>query len=319
MTELHGSDVVRARLDLSYDGGGFNGWATQPGLRTVQGELEAGLVRVVRGPAGRSYDEATLRITVAGRTDGGVHARGQVAHVNIPAAAWDRLPGKTSRTPAHALRERLGGVVGADIVIRATSVAPEGFDARFSALERHYQYRICDRFALRDPLRRGHVTWIDRALDEDALNTASATLLGLRDFTAFCRGREGATTIRELTEFSWRRVESGADAGLLVATVRADAFCHAMVRSLVGAVMAVGYGRRDLEWLSMVSTHPVRSPAIKVAPPRGLTLEEVIYPDDADMAARAEATRARRQQSELDDARIAARGRAVEHFDREEQ
>ena len=136
----------------------------------------------------------------------------------------------------------------------------------------------------------------------DALNRASATLLGLRDFTAFCRGREGATTIRELREFSWRRVESGADAGLLVATVRADAFCHAMVRSLVGAVMAVGRGRRDLDWLHMVATHPERSPAIKVAPPRGLTLEEVVYPDDADMAARAEATRAKRQQSELDDA-----------------
>lgn len=311
MTELHSSEVVRARLDLSYDGGAFNGWGTQPGLRTVQGELEAGLVRVVRGPAGRSYDEPTLRITVAGRTDGGVHARGQVAHVDLPAEAWERLPGKTSRTPADALGERLKGVVGADIVIRATSVAPEGFDARFSALERHYEYRICDRVALRDPLRRSHVAWIDRSLDVDALNTASATLLGLRDFTAFCRGREGATTIRELKEFSWQRVESGADAGLLVATVRADAFCHAMVRSLVGAVKAVGYGRRDLDWLEMVSTHPVRSPAIKVAAPRGLTLETVVYPDDADMAARAGETRARRQQSDLDEARIAARGQSL--------
>jgi tRNA pseudouridine38-40 synthase len=308
MTELHSSDVVRARLDLSYDGGAFNGWAIQPRLRTVQGELEAGLARVVRGPAGRTYDERTLRITVAGRTDGGVHARGQVVHVDIPTEAWHRLPGKTSRTPAHALRERLGGVVGADIVIKAAAVAPEGFDARFSALERLYQYRLCDRFELRDPLLRGHVTWIDRSLDVDALNLASATLLGLRDFTPFCRGREGATTIRELREFSWRRVESGADAGLVVATVRADAFCHAMVRSLVGAVMAVGYGRRDLEWLHMVATHPTRSPAIKVAAPRGLTLEKVVYPADADMAARAEATRARRQQWELDEARIGAQG-----------
>ncbi len=145
MTELHGSDVVRARLDFSYDGRDFNGWAIQPRLRTVQGEMEAGLVRIVRGPGGHRYDEHTLRITVAGRTDGGVHARGQVAHVDIPAEAWPRLPGKTSRTPADALRERLGGVVGADIVMRAVTVAPEGFDARFSALERRYQYRICDR------------------------------------------------------------------------------------------------------------------------------------------------------------------------------
>ncbi|MCB2412944.1 tRNA pseudouridine synthase A [Demequina sp. TTPB684] len=303
MTELHGSDVVRARLDLSYHGGSFNGWGIQPRLRTVQGELEAGLRKVVRGPAGRTYDEKTLRITVAGRTDGGVHARGQAAHVDIPVEAWSRLPGKTTRTPAQALRERLDGVVGADIVVKAASIAPEGFDARFSALERHYEYRVCDRFELRDPLQHAYVTWIDRALDVEALNTASATLLGLRDFAPFCRGREGATTIRELREFSWRRVETGADAGLLVATVRADAFCHAMVRSLVGAVMAVGYGRRDLQWLHMVATHPTRSPAITVAPPGGLTLERVIYPPDAEMASRAEATRARRAQWELEDAR----------------
>ena len=318
MTELHGRDVVRARLDFSYDGGAFNGWATQPGLRTVQGEMEAGLVRAVRGPDGRTYDEPTLRITVAGRTDGGVHARGQVAYVDIPAEAWHRLPGKTTRTPAHALGERLARVVGGDIVIRATSVAPEGFDARFSARERRYQYRLCDRFALRDPLLRNHVTWIDRSVDVDVLNAASATLLGLRDFTAFCRGREGATTIRELREFSWRRVAAGADAGLVVATVRADAFCHAMVRSLVGAVMAVGYGRRDLEWLDMVARHPTRSPAIKVAPPRGLTLEEVVYPADADMAARADATRARRQQSDVDDARIGARSQPRGDYDRDD-
>ncbi|WP_291379529.1 tRNA pseudouridine synthase A [Demequina sp.] len=299
MTELHGREVVRARLDFSYDGGAFNGWAVQPRLRTVQGEMEAGLVRVVRGQGGRKYDEPTLRITVAGRTDGGVHARGQVAHVDIPVEAWLRLPGKTTRTPAHALRERLGGVVGSDIVMRDVAVAPEGFDARFSALERRYQYRLCDRFALRDPLLRGHVTWIDRGVNVDALNSASATLLGLRDFTAFCRGREGATTIRELREFSWQRVESGVDKGLVVATVRADAFCHAMVRSLVGAVMAVGYGRRDLEWLHMVATHPTRSPAIKVAPPRGLTLEEVVYPPDAELATRAALTRARRGPGDL--------------------
>lgn len=315
MTELHGRYVVRARLDFSYDGRDFNGWAIQPQLRTVQGEMESGLVRIVRGPEGHRYDEHTLRITVAGRTDGGVHARGQVAHVDIPAEAWPRLPGKTSRTPADALRERLGGVVGADIVMRAVSVAPEGFDARFSALERRYQYRICDRRELRDPLQRGYVTWVDRGLDVDALNRASATLLGLRDFTPFCRGREGATTIRELREFSWQRVESGADAGLVVATVRADAFCHAMVRSLVGAVMAVGRGRRDLDWLHMVATHPVRSPAIKVAPPRGLTLEEVVYPDEAGMAARADQTRARRRQSELLEEGADAGGRVVQAFD----
>ncbi|WP_062314513.1 tRNA pseudouridine(38-40) synthase TruA [Demequina rhizosphaerae] len=278
-------ETVRARLDLSYDGTDFSGWATQPGLRTVQGVLEDALVRIVR-------QEAYPRVTVAGRTDAGVHARGQVAHVDIAASAWERMPGRAARTPAQGLLSRLDGVLPDDVVIRDVTVAPAGFDARFSATQRRYAYRVTD--AVPDVLRRRHVVRVSRPLDVDALNRASSTLLGLRDFAAFCRGREGATTIRDLTELSWRRETEGPDAGLVVATVRADAFCHSMVRSLVGALLTVGEGRRDLDWLAAVAASETRSQAIAVAPAHGLTLEEVAYPDDALLAARAEATRGRR-------------------------
>ncbi|WP_062076905.1 tRNA pseudouridine(38-40) synthase TruA [Demequina globuliformis] len=291
MTNTTG-EVVRARLVLSYDGTDFAGWATQPALRTVQGELEDALARVIRDPA--TGESLAPRLTVAGRTDAGVHARHQVAHVDIPTAAWTLLPGRSDRTPAQGLRARLDGVSPPDVTIHEAVEAPPGFDARFSATQRRYAYRICDRRELRDPLSRRHVLWHDEALDVDSLNRASATLTGLRDFTPFCKAREGATSIRDLTEFSWARVDTGPDEGLVVATVKADAFCHSMVRALVGAVLPVGMGRRDLEWLAQVATAASRSSAIAVAPAHGLTLEQVTYPADADLAARAEVTRARR-------------------------
>ncbi|WP_062383906.1 tRNA pseudouridine(38-40) synthase TruA [Demequina iriomotensis] len=278
-------ETVRARLDLSYDGTDFSGWATQPGLRTVQGVLEDALARIVR-------QDAYPRVTVAGRTDAGVHARGQVAHVDLAVEAWARMPGRASRTPAEALLSRLNGVLPDDVVVRSVVEAPAGFDARFSATQRRYAYRVTD--AVPDVLRRRHVLAVSRPLDVDALEAASSTLTGLRDFAAFCRGREGATTIRDLLELSWRRETDGPDAGLVVATVRADAFCHSMVRSLVGALLTVGEGRRDLDWLALVAASEGRSQAIAVAPAHGLTLEEVSYPDDALLAARAEATRGRR-------------------------
>lgn len=281
------SAVVRARLSFSYDGTDFAGWAVQPKLRTVQGEMEAALARVVRP------QQAPPRMVVAGRTDAGVHARGQVAHVDIDRAAWKRLPGRAKRTPERALRERLSGVLSPDIVVTAADVAPEGFDARFSALGRRYAYRIDDS-GTPDPLRRRYVAAWGAHVDVDALNAASRTLAGLRDFAPFCRAREGATTIRELAEFSWRRVEDGADAGLVVATVSADAFCHSMVRSLVGAVLPVGEGRRDLDWLAEVAAETERSQAVRVAPANGLTLEHVDYPPDAELASRADLTRAKR-------------------------
>ncbi|WP_062200780.1 tRNA pseudouridine(38-40) synthase TruA [Demequina salsinemoris] len=297
MTELLSSDVVRARLDFSYDGTDFHGWAAQPGLRTVEDELEAALGRVVR--RGDGAPAQRLRLTVAGRTDAGVHSRGQVAHLDIPVDAWERLPGRSDRTPQDALRARLTGVLPHDIVVREVSVAPAGFDARFSALERRYAYRLSDDPLTRDPLRRTHVVHHARPLDVDALNAASSTLTGLRDFAAFCKAREGATTIRDLLEFSWARTQDGPDAGLVVATVRADAFCHSMVRGLVGAVLAVGEGRRGLAWLGDVAAHPERSQAIAVAPAHGLTLEHVDYPADDALAARAAQTRDRRDAGEV--------------------
>ncbi|NTV39363.1 MAG: tRNA pseudouridine(38-40) synthase TruA [Demequinaceae bacterium] len=286
--------VVRARLDLSYDGTRFSGWGVQPVLRTVQGELERALCTVVRGPGGSQLSPPDLRVTVAGRTDTGVHARGQVAHVDITPDSWSRLGGRSIHEPAQVLRARLTGVLPDDIVIHSAAPAAHGFDARFSALERRYAYRIADNQAGRDPLNRHFVTWTSRDLDLEALNEASATLTGLRDFAVFCKPREGATTVRHLRQFSWERVQTGTDTGLVVATVRADAFCHSMVRSLVGAVTAVGTGNRDLGWLAELAAKDRRDDAIEVAPARGLTLEEVLYPPDAELAARAEIARARR-------------------------
>jgi tRNA pseudouridine38-40 synthase len=271
--------VVRARLVFAYDGTDFAGWAAQPGLRTVQASLEEALAQVLR------VDE--VRATVAGRTDAGVHARAQQAHVDVPIEAWQRMPGRSDRSPAEGLLSRLNGVLAEDVRVASVAEAPPGFDARFSAVERRYVYRVTD--AVSDPLTRRFVLSHRRPLDLDALNAASGLLLGLRDFAAFCRGREGATTIRTLTEFSWAR-----NGDVIEATVRADAFCHSMVRSLVGAMLAVGDGRRDVAWLEGVAESPVRAQGISVAPAHGLTLEEVTYPPDAELLARAEVTRARR-------------------------
>lgn len=287
---------VRVRLDLAYDGAAFAGWAAQPGLRTVQGTLEEALATVLRLPA--------VRLTVAGRTDAGVHARGQVAHLDVPAAAWRALPGRSDRDPAHSLVVRLAGVLGrggtprgaSDVVVHRAAVAPTGFDARFAAVWRRYAYRLADDVARRDPLRRGDVVWHGRPLDVDAMDAAARHLLGMHDFAAYCRPREGATTIRTLLDLRWRRVPAGEpDAGLVVAAVRADAFCHSMVRALVGASLAVGEGRRPVGWPAEVLAAGVRDGAVTVAPAHGLTLEEVAYPADHELAARQAQARARRE------------------------
>ena len=287
------AEPLRVRLDVRYDGTAFAGWAAQPGLRTVQGTLEEALGTVLRlAPA--------PRLTVAGRTDAGVHARGQVAHVDVPRDAWEALPGRSDRRPEEALVSRLAGVLGrdtrprgaADVVVRRARVAPPGFDARFSATWRRYAYRIADGWESRDPLRRHDVLWHVRRLDVAAMDVAAQLLLGEHDFAAYCRPREGATTIRTLQELRWRRTPDGEpDAGLVVATVRADAFCHSMVRALVGASLAVGEGRRPVDWPAAVLAARRRDPAVTVAPAHGLTLEEVRYPPDDDLAARAAAAR----------------------------
>jgi tRNA pseudouridine38-40 synthase len=271
--------LVRLRLDLGYDGTAFAGWAVQPGQRTVQAEVEAALATVLRLPS--------VRVTCAGRTDAGVHARGQVVHVDVPSEAYEA---QGDDHALHALGRRLAGVLPIDIGVRAVRRAPDGFDARFSPLWRRYAYRVSDDAFGPDPLRRHDVLSHRRTLDVEAMNQAARGLEGEHDFAAYCRQRAGATTLRTLLELRWVREDD-----LVVATVMADAFCHSMVRALVGASLAVGEGRRDAGWPAQVLAGRQRVPDVLVAPAHGLTLEEVRYPDDDELADRAAATRRRRE------------------------
>ncbi|MDS1269927.1 tRNA pseudouridine(38-40) synthase TruA [Lipingzhangella sp. LS1_29] len=268
------TETVRLRLDLAYDGTDFSGWAAQPGRRTVQGELEQALCRILRRNA--------TPVTVAGRTDAGVHARGQVVHLDVPAAELERLDVAT-------LPRRLGGVLPPDVRVHAAGVAPPGFDARFAALWRRYIYRVSDAVGGVDPLRRRDVLWHRRGLDVDRMCAAARLLLGEHDFAAYCRKRPGASTVRELQSLHWER-----DGDLLFGTVRADAFCHNMVRALVGALLAVGDGRRDVDWPRRVLAAGERDSAVHVVPAHGLTLEEVRYPGPEELASRVATTRRRR-------------------------
>ncbi|QIK65411.1 tRNA pseudouridine(38-40) synthase TruA [Nocardioides sp. HDW12B] len=273
---------MRIRLDLAYDGGAFHGWARQPGLRTVQGDLETALTTVLR-----RREPDGVAVTCAGRTDTGVHARGQVVHLDTSADELTAAAGRSEEPAVDSLVRRLNGLLGDDVVVRAGREAPAGFDARFGALWRRYVYRVADHPALVDPLARGHVLAWPRPLDLGAMNDAAAGLLGEHDFAAYCRRREGATTIRALLDLRWDRDE----AGLAAATVRADAFCHSMVRALVGALLAVGEGRRATTWPAEVLAAEVRDPAVLVVPAHGLCLEEVAYPPDDELATRAQETR----------------------------
>lgn len=258
--------AIRVRLDIAYDGTDFVGWARQPQLRTVQGVLEDALSVILR---------QQVRLTVAGRTDAGVHAEGQVAHCDIAAAP-----------DGPGLVRRLARFLPTDVRVKHISVVPTEFDARFSALRRHYTYRLTTAPYGADPLWARWVVPAPGTLDVATMREASQSLVGLHDFAAFCRQRPGSTTIRELQRFDW--VSKGP---LLMAHLSADAFCWSMVRGLVGALLAVGAGRRSVGWPEELLQHRTRCSAITVAPARGLSLAGVDYPPDADLAARNARTR----------------------------
>ncbi|NLT30681.1 MAG: tRNA pseudouridine(38-40) synthase TruA [Propionibacterium sp.] len=282
---MTGPDTVRWRLDLAYAGADFSGWATQPGLRTVQGTLEHWIGQVLRlgGPAS---------LVCAGRTDAGVHARGQVAHLDLPA-----------EVDATVLVRRLGRVLPPDLIVRSVTRAPDGFDARFAATWRRYCYRMSD--TPTDPLHSPMVARVRGPIDVAAIDAAAPRLLGLHDFAAFCKHREGASTIRTLQQVRAELVPPPAGAGPaevplgghIAITVRADAFCHSMVRSLVGALWTVGTGRQPASWLDELLATRTRPSTIQVMPANGLTLEEVGYADD--LADRVQQSRRMRTADEL--------------------
>ncbi|MBB5154782.1 tRNA pseudouridine38-40 synthase [Saccharopolyspora phatthalungensis] len=274
------------RLDLSYDGTDFCGWAKQPGQRTVQGLLEDALAKQ---PPGRAVPAS---VVVAGRTDSGVHATGQVVHFDVV----PHDPAGTGRISVDAqgipdlgrMAHRWNRILPPDVRVLGARVVPAAFDARFSALRRHYRYQVSDAPWGVDPLRRRDTLAWNRALDVAALNASAQELLGLNDFAAYCKPREGATTVRELQRFEWERVAEH----LIVAHVSADAFCHSMVRSLVGTLLMVGDGRRNQPWPTEILGSTTRTTA--VAPAHGLTLTGIDYPSDEDLEARAAQTRALR-------------------------
>ena len=210
-----------------------------------------------------------------------MHATGQVAHCDVPGTIWAEQ--------RERLVRRLRGVLPADIAVVAVVEAHPDFDARFAALARHYVYRLTDAPWGPPPLRRADVAHWPRTLDADAMAAAAARLLGEHDFAAFCRRREGATTIRTLLVLDVRR-----DDDLIEIAASADAFCHSMVRSLVGALVAVGERRRPAEWPADLLSRTERASEVPVAPAGGLTLVRVDYPSDADLGARTQITRARR-------------------------
>ena len=277
---------IRLRLEIAYDGTNFAGWGKQPALRTVQGELESRLATIFR----RHGDAPTL--TVAGRTDAGVHATGQVAHLDLSAEQLASLDERRGQSGAGSLARRINGIAGpnSDVVVKSSSLAPAGFDARFSGVWRRYEYRVEDASQARNPLVRAFTLSHPTVLDVGTMNAAANSLLGLHDWASYCKPREGGTTIRTLQQFSWERTPDG----IILARVQADAFCHSMVRSLVGASIAVGEGKLAASDLTALRDDQTRTSAFKTAPAKGLTLVEVGYPPEEQLAARAEQTRARR-------------------------
>ena len=269
------SGFRRLRLDIAYDGTHFFGWATQPGHRTLQDLIEEAISRI---------SQTNIDSIVAGRTDAGVHATGQVIHVDVPDAMFVR------DLTYLDLRYKLNRILDEDVRIMKVSDAPQGFHARFSALRRYYSYKILDNNDVIAPLSRHDVASWYRPLDAARMNEASALLLGHHDFAAFCKFKVGGTTIRTLEKYEWHR----SDEGLLVADVVADAFCYSMVRNLVGAVVCVADGRQSPAWIAQLLANKERVSDSLVFPARGLTLYQVDYPNNDQLLERAKITVAKR-------------------------
>jgi len=269
------SGFRRLRIDIAYDGSNFFGWGAQPDRRTIQDLVEEAIARISR---------TDVESIVAGRTDAGVHATGQVIHVDVPDAMFERELNYID------LRYKLNRILDEDVRIMNISDAPEGFHARFSALRRYYTYKIIDNNDVIAPLSRHDVASWYRPLDADRMNEASALVLGKHDFAAFCKFREGSTTIRSLEKYEWKRTEDG----LLIADIVADAFCYSMVRNLVGAVVCVADGRKDPSWMAELLANKERVSDSLVFPARGLTLYRVDYPSDDQLLERAKITVAKR-------------------------
>jgi tRNA pseudouridine38-40 synthase len=239
------------RLDLAYDGSGFRGYARQEGLRTVQGLLEEALEVVLGGK---------VETSVAGRTDAGVHARGQVVSCRVEG-------------PVDVLRltRSLNGIVGPEISVMAVSEVAEDFNARFSAVWRRYRYLLSTGVAP-DPLRRGFEWHVGPGLDLGAMTSAAGGFIGEHDFSAFCRSVEGSSNVRRVDEARWE-----AEDGALSFWIKANAFCHQMVRSLVGLCYDVGRGFTPAESVRDIVESGDRARVATVAPPHGLILWEVGY------------------------------------------
>lgn len=257
---------TRLRIDFGYDGTDFYGWSKQPGLRTIQGEFIEAFTTVF----GESEIDFGLR--VAGRTDAGVHAVGCVAHCDLTDAQLARL----GRQTIDDLAYKLNGLLPNDLRVKSVAIAPDGFDARFSAINRRYRYRIADAQAELNALEARHTLSVTWSLDAEAMNEASQSLLGLNDYASFCKPREASTTIRTLQQVS---VIRGAG-GVIEIELQADAFCHNMVRSIVGALIAVGRGKADGRLLRAMLEKRGREGSFKVVAPHGLTLLAIGYPAD---------------------------------------
>jgi tRNA pseudouridine38-40 synthase len=243
--------MTTVRLELEYDGTSFKGWAAQPGLRTVQGELEAALATVLREP---------VQLSVAGRTDSGVHALAQVASF------------VTDTEVRGDLARRLNGIGPNDVAVTAATAVGDGFDARRSAKSRSYRYRLLTRSAP-SPFEQGRALWWPHRLDLEALRACAAALPGTHDFTAFTPTQTDHVRFdRNILAATWELNED-----ILSFQITADAFMRNMVRILVGTMLEVASGRRQVESFTQLLTGAPRSEAGNTAPPQGLYLESVSY------------------------------------------